>query len=98
MHRKIDWEGQIGRRLRFRDLHVFFTVVNRGSMIKAASATRSVPSASSGVHATAAGSAQLLALGRSAGVHRRQRYRRLILRPAFSWSGTTFSSLMPLRY
>ena len=23
---------------------------------------------------------------------------RLILRPAFSWSGTTFSSLMPLRY
>jgi DNA-binding transcriptional LysR family regulator len=36
MARKIDWENQIGRRLRFRDLHVFFTVVRRGSMAKAA--------------------------------------------------------------
>jgi DNA-binding transcriptional LysR family regulator len=36
MHRKINWEGQIGRRLRFRDLHVFFTVANTGSMTKAA--------------------------------------------------------------
>jgi DNA-binding transcriptional LysR family regulator len=36
MRRKIDWEGQIGRRLRFRDLHVFFTVANTGSMAKAA--------------------------------------------------------------
>ena len=27
MSRKIDWEEQIGRRLQFRDLHVFFTVV-----------------------------------------------------------------------
>ena len=36
MRRKIDWEGQIGRRLRFRDLHVFFTVANTGSMTKAA--------------------------------------------------------------
>lgn len=33
---KIDWESQIGRRLRFRDLHVFFTVVRLGSMAKAA--------------------------------------------------------------
>jgi DNA-binding transcriptional LysR family regulator len=33
---KIDWENQIGRRLRFRDLHVFFTVVRHGSMAKAA--------------------------------------------------------------
>jgi DNA-binding transcriptional LysR family regulator len=33
---RIDWENQIGRRLRFRDLHVFFTVVRRGSMAKAA--------------------------------------------------------------
>jgi DNA-binding transcriptional LysR family regulator len=33
---KIDWENQIGRRLRFRDLHVFFTVVGHGSMAKAA--------------------------------------------------------------
>lgn len=33
---KIDWETQIGRRLRLRDLHVFFTVVQRGSMAKAA--------------------------------------------------------------
>jgi DNA-binding transcriptional LysR family regulator len=36
MSRKIDWESQIGRRLRFRDLHVFFTVVRCGSMAKAA--------------------------------------------------------------
>jgi DNA-binding transcriptional LysR family regulator len=33
---RIDWENQIGRRLRFRDLHVFFTVVRHGSMAKAA--------------------------------------------------------------
>jgi DNA-binding transcriptional LysR family regulator len=37
MRRKIDWESQIGRRLRFRDLHVFFTVAKLGSMAKAAS-------------------------------------------------------------
>ena len=36
MPRKIDWENQIGRRLRFRDLHAFFTVVRHGSMAKAA--------------------------------------------------------------
>jgi DNA-binding transcriptional LysR family regulator len=36
MRRKIDWERQIGRRLRFRDLHVFFTVAHCGSMAKAA--------------------------------------------------------------
>jgi len=33
---KIDWEAQIGRRLKLRDLHVFLTVVQRGSMAKAA--------------------------------------------------------------
>jgi DNA-binding transcriptional LysR family regulator len=33
---KIDWEKQIGRRLKLRDLHVFDTVVRRGSMAKAA--------------------------------------------------------------
>jgi DNA-binding transcriptional LysR family regulator len=36
MRRKIDWESQIGRRLKLRDLHVFSTVVQRGSMAKAA--------------------------------------------------------------
>src|SRR5215831_628854 len=36
MLRKIDWESQIGRRLRLRDLHVFSTVVQRGSTAKAA--------------------------------------------------------------
>jgi DNA-binding transcriptional LysR family regulator len=36
MLRKIDWERQIGRRLKLRDLHVFSTVVQRGSMAKAA--------------------------------------------------------------
>jgi hypothetical protein len=32
MLKKIDWESQIGRRLKLRDLHVFFTVVERGSI------------------------------------------------------------------
>jgi DNA-binding transcriptional LysR family regulator len=35
---RIDWESQIGRRLRLRDLHVFSTVVRLGSMGKAAHA------------------------------------------------------------
>jgi hypothetical protein len=34
--KRIDWESHIGRRLRLRDLHVFFTVVQCGSMAKAA--------------------------------------------------------------
>jgi DNA-binding transcriptional LysR family regulator len=33
---KIDWESQLGRRLRLRDLHVFTTVVRLASMAKAA--------------------------------------------------------------
>src|SRR5262245_44262067 len=36
MARRIDWESQIGRRLKLRDLHVFLTVAQRGSMAKAA--------------------------------------------------------------
>lgn len=36
MVRKIDWDNQIGRRLTLHDLHVFFTVVQNGSMAKAA--------------------------------------------------------------
>lgn len=36
MLRKIHWESQIGRRLKMRDLHVFFTVAQHGSMAKAA--------------------------------------------------------------
>jgi DNA-binding transcriptional LysR family regulator len=36
MLKKIDWEHQIGRRLRLRDLHVFFTVGQCGSMAAAA--------------------------------------------------------------
>src|SRR6267142_4579208 len=36
MLRKIDWDNQIGRRLRLRDLHVLFTVAQHGSMAKAA--------------------------------------------------------------
>jgi DNA-binding transcriptional LysR family regulator len=35
MQRLIQWEQQIGRRLRLRDLFVFFTVVESGSMAKA---------------------------------------------------------------
>jgi len=36
MPRRIDWERQIGRRLKLRDLHVFFTVAQCGTMAKAA--------------------------------------------------------------
>lgn len=36
MSGKIDWDNQIGKRLRLRDLHVFSTVVRLGSMGKAA--------------------------------------------------------------
>src|ERR1700760_4085229 len=36
MRRKIDWEQQLGRRLKLRDLHVFFAVAERGSMAQAA--------------------------------------------------------------
>jgi DNA-binding transcriptional LysR family regulator len=36
MLKKIDWDSQIGRRLRLRDLRVFLTVAERGSMSKAA--------------------------------------------------------------
>jgi len=36
MSREIDWESRIGRRLRLRDLHIFFTTVQQGSMAKAA--------------------------------------------------------------
>ena len=36
MAQKIDWESQIGRRLKLRDLHVFFTVVQWRSMAEAA--------------------------------------------------------------
>ena len=32
----LDWDGQIGQRLRLRDLHVFAKVVQAGSMAKAA--------------------------------------------------------------
>src|SRR5271163_4556986 len=36
MAKAIDWESRIGRRLRLRDLHVFFAVAQSGSMAKAA--------------------------------------------------------------
>ncbi len=36
----VDWESQIGRRLRLRDLHIFFAVVRSGSMAKAAAHLR----------------------------------------------------------
>jgi DNA-binding transcriptional LysR family regulator len=36
MTKNINWEARIGRRLRLRDLHVFFTTVQRGGMAKAA--------------------------------------------------------------
>src|SRR3954468_20588682 len=40
MVRTVDWEGQIGRRLRLRDLHVFFAVLQAGSMARAAAHLR----------------------------------------------------------
>ena len=40
MLKRIDWETQIGRRLRLRDLHAFFTVAHCGSMAKAAEQLR----------------------------------------------------------
>jgi DNA-binding transcriptional LysR family regulator len=40
MARTVDWDSQIGRRLRLRDLHVFFAVVHSGSMAKAAAHLR----------------------------------------------------------
>lgn len=36
MRGRIDWESRIGRRLKLRDLHVYFAVVQNGSMAKAA--------------------------------------------------------------
>jgi len=33
---RIDWDRQVGRRLKLRDLHVFLAVARRGSMAKAA--------------------------------------------------------------
>jgi DNA-binding transcriptional LysR family regulator len=40
MARIVDWDNHIGRRLRLRDLHVFFAVVQRGSLAKAAAHLR----------------------------------------------------------
>jgi DNA-binding transcriptional LysR family regulator len=34
--RKVDWDSQIGRRLRLRDLHIFLAVAQHGSISKAA--------------------------------------------------------------
>lgn len=36
MSKIVDWDNRIGRRLRLRDLHVFFTVVQAGSLARAA--------------------------------------------------------------
>ena len=35
MAKAIDWDSRIGRRIRLRDLHIFFAVVQHGSMAKA---------------------------------------------------------------
>jgi DNA-binding transcriptional LysR family regulator len=35
MSKSLDWHGRIGRRVRLRDLHVLFAVVQHGSMVKA---------------------------------------------------------------
>ena len=46
MARAIPWEQQIGRRLRLRDLFVFFTVVEYGSMARAGAKLGVSPSSS----------------------------------------------------
>ena len=46
MSKIVDWDSHIGRRLRLRDLHVFFTVVQSGSMAKAAEQLPRVPTSS----------------------------------------------------
>jgi DNA-binding transcriptional LysR family regulator len=52
MTKVVQWEQQIGRRLRLRDLFVFFTVVEYGSMTKAATKLGvSTPSISEGIAA-----------------------------------------------
>ena len=40
MSKIVDWDHHIGRRLRLRDLHVFFTVIELGSLAKAAAHLR----------------------------------------------------------
>src|SRR5205809_5844142 len=35
MARSLDWDSRIGRRVRLRDLHILFAVVQHGSMAKA---------------------------------------------------------------
>ena len=35
MAKSFDWDGRIGRRIRLRDLHILFAVVQHGSMTKA---------------------------------------------------------------
>jgi DNA-binding transcriptional LysR family regulator len=40
MSRVVDWESRIGRRLRLRDLHIFFAVADCGSMAKAGARLR----------------------------------------------------------
>jgi DNA-binding transcriptional LysR family regulator len=40
MAKIVDWDSHIGRRLRLRDLHVFFTVMQWGSLAKAAAQLR----------------------------------------------------------
>ena len=37
MTKPVNWESRIGRRVRLRDLHILFTVVQYGGMAKAAS-------------------------------------------------------------
>jgi DNA-binding transcriptional LysR family regulator len=40
MPKAVDWESRIGRRLRLRDLHIFFAVAESGSMAKTAALLR----------------------------------------------------------
>src|ERR1700709_2060827 len=35
MGKALDWESRIGRRVRLRDLHILFAVIQHGSMAKA---------------------------------------------------------------
>src|SRR4029077_7292417 len=47
MAKTLDWDSRIGRRVRRRDLHILFSVVQQGSMAKAGAKLGMSPSAAS---------------------------------------------------
>ena len=79
MAKEIDWEARIGRRLRLRDLHIFFTTVQRGSMAKAAQTLSVTQPAVSKVIAELEHTLGVRLLDRSAGGVEPTKYGRALL-------------------